>query len=248
MGERASYEPGTFSWVDLSTDDHDGAKAFYGGLFGWTFEDRPSSGGAYSMARKDGNVVGGVYRGEGSFPPHWNCYVTVDSADAAADCAKAAGGTVVMDPFDVEDVGRMSLIQDPTGAFLALWEPGGHHGAALVNAPGALCWNELVTPDPEAAQDFYTELLGWEIEVSEAGRPHIKVGDRYNGSIREDASEPPHWAACFAVEDMAAATARIEELGGKVLVAPMDVGVGSTAVATDPQGAVFAIFAGQLDD
>src|SRR3954454_13200804 len=115
MGTRDSYEPGTFSWVELATSDADAAKRFYGELFGWEYDDNPMGEGAvYSMATVDGQVAAALFASEQ--PPHWNCYVTVASADDAAEKVKEAGGTVAAEPFDVMDVGRMTVIQDPTGA------------------------------------------------------------------------------------------------------------------------------------
>src|SRR5829696_4744433 len=100
MGERTSYTPGTFSWAELVTSDADAAKAFYTSLLGWEYDDQPiSEGQTYSMALRDGDQ-----------PPHWNCYVTVTSADEATAKAKDAGGTVMVEPFDVMEVGRMSVI------------------------------------------------------------------------------------------------------------------------------------------
>src|SRR5262245_27148514 len=141
MGERTSYAPGTFSWVDLSTNDQDGAKAFYTTLFGWDYEDNPvGEGMVYSMARVRGHNVAAIYTGDG--PPHWNCYVTVQSADATAQRSQELGGTVLAEPFDVMDAGRMATLQDPQGAVLCVWQPGRNIGATLVNELGALTWND----------------------------------------------------------------------------------------------------------
>src|SRR6185503_19491129 len=140
MGERTSHAPGSFSWTDLSTTDPDGAKAFYTGLFGWDTEDNPiPEGGVYTMLLGDGKYVGALsaVQQEGQ-PPAWNSYVTVTSADDAARAAAANGGTVAMEPFDVMEAGRMALVQDPTGAFFAVWEPRDSIGAQRVNEPGAL--------------------------------------------------------------------------------------------------------------
>src|SRR5262245_47052839 len=138
MGERTSYAPGTFSWAELVTSDGAGAKAFYTALFGWTYEDQPiGNDQVYSMAARDGKTVAALYQ-SGEQPPHWNCYVTVDSADATAAKAAQLGATVLAEPFDVFSSGRMAVFTDPTGAALAVWQPNEHIGASLVNAPGAL--------------------------------------------------------------------------------------------------------------
>src|SRR4051795_862588 len=163
MGERTSYAPGTFSWAELVTSDAGVAKTFYTSVFGWEYRDNPVGDGmVYSTALRDGKDVAALYTGDQ--PPHWNCYVTVESADASAERAGELGAQIAAEPFDVMDVGRMAVIVDPLGAPLCLWEPRTHIGAQLVNAPGALNWNDLLTPDPEASARFYGELFGWTAE------------------------------------------------------------------------------------
>src|SRR3954452_3857086 len=153
MGERTKHAPGTFSWADVTTTDQDSAKRFYSGLFGWEADDQPVGDGVYySMMRLDGRNVAAVspqpqQQREAGVPSMWNNYVTVESADAAAERAAELGATVHAPPFDVLEAGRMAVIQDPQGAFFMVWEPRQMFGAALVNEPGALCWNELASND-----------------------------------------------------------------------------------------------------
>ena len=258
MGERTRYAPGTFCWVDLATPDQDGAKAFYGALFGWELEDLPVGEGAvYSMASVDGKHVCAIspqpeVQRSAGLPPIWNSYVAVEDADAIAARATELGASVHAPPFDVMDAGRMAVIQDPQGAFFEIWQPRAHHGAQLVNAPGALSWNELATPDVDAAAEFYGALFGWQIAPME-GAPMrylvISNGARSNGGITEPAAgAPPHWLVYFAVDDLDAALARVEEHGGTTIAGPIDIGIARIAVAGDPQGAVFALYDGRLDD
>ncbi|MEA2420363.1 MAG: uncharacterized protein QOE60_2569 [Thermoleophilaceae bacterium] len=256
MGERTNHAPGTFSWTDLSTSDPDGAKAFYTELFGWDTEDNPiPDGGVYTMAARDGKAVAAMSatQQEGQ-PPSWNSYVTVDSADASAAAAKEHGGTVVMDPFDVMDVGRMALIQDPTGAFLAVWEPRASIGAEVVNEAGLLTLNQLNTTDPERAQAFYEAVFGWRFDPVAGGpMPYwgIYNGDRVNAGMAPlpaEAGAPSHWLVYFGSDDLDDDAQRIRELGGTVIVEPMDVPDGRILVAMDPQGAVFALVSGEFDD
>ena len=186
MGERTSYTPGTFSWAELVTSDADAAKSFYSQLFGWEYEDNPTGpdGPVYSMAQRDGHSVAALF-GDDSQPPHWNCYVTVASADEAAGKAAEAGGTVMAEAFDVMDVGRMAVITDPSGAALCLWEPRASIGATLVNTPGSMAWNDLITSDPETAIDFYGKLFGWTFEEmpESGGYRVIRNGEQSNGGI-----------------------------------------------------------------
>lgn len=161
MGERTSYPPGTFCWTELATSDAQGAKGFYGSLFGWEGQDIPvGDEGTYTLLRLGGLDVCGLAQTDQT-PPAWLSFVSVDDADAMTSRAAGLGATVVMGPFDVEAYGRMSIIADPTGAVLALWQPGTHVGARLVNDPGCLTLNQLNTSDPEEAQRFYGALFEW---------------------------------------------------------------------------------------
>jgi uncharacterized protein len=259
MGERTQHAPGTFSWVDLSTTDPAAAKAFYSGLFGWEADDRPVGDGVfYSMLNLGGRLVAGLAaqpdtQREAGAPPAWQSYVTVESAQASADRAAELGASVLAGPFDVMDSGRMAVIRDPQGAFLNIWEPLAHPGAGLVNAPGALCWNELSTPDLEGSSAFYGGLFGWSTAPFEGSPdPYLAItnGDRANGGMREPSGSPgtpPFWLVYFAVEDLDESVAKVAELGGSVLAGPIDIQIATFAVLADPQGAVFALYAGQLD-
>lgn len=258
MGERTEHRPGTFCWADVTTTDQEGAKAFYGGLFGWEADDRPVGDGVYySMMRLGGKDVAAIspqppFQRDAGIPPLWNSYVSVESADAIADRAKELGGNVHAPPFDVMEAGRMAVIQDPTGAFVLAWQPREHFGAALVNAAGALSWNELASPDLDAAASFYGELFGWvTTPFKDSPEPYmtIKNGDAYNGGLRRLDREdiPPHWLVYFGADDVAGALATVEELGGKRLSKPIDTGAATIGVAQDPQGAVFALYAGQFE-
>ena len=255
MGERTSYTPGTFSWVDLNTDDPDGAKAFYGALFGWDYEDIPiGEGASYSMAKIDGHSVAalGPLQGEG-MPPRWNCYVTVADADASAARAKELGATLLAEPFDVFEAGRMAAFADPQGAVLSIWQAKENIGAGLVNVPGALNWNDLVTPDIEASAAFYSALFGWEInqvEGSDGQYWSIANDGRLNGGMAPVIpGGHPAWNLYFACEDCDATVARAGELGGGTVMGPMDVPNGTRfAILRDPSNAVFSVASGPMDE
>ncbi len=259
MAERQAYAPGTFCWTELTTSDPDGAKRFYGGLFGWEADDRPVGEGAvYSMMTLDGSAVGAItgqpeQQREVGVPPMWNSYVSVASADATAARAGELGATVHAPPFDVMDVGRMAVIQDPQGAFFEIWEPRAHIGAAVVNAPGALVWNELSTPDQDASAAFYGDLFGWGTEEFPGMTERyltIKNGDRANGGILHGLmppDAPPHWLVYFGVEDLDAALTEVGRLGGRTMNGPIEIPVARLAFVMDPQGAAFALYDGDLD-
>ena len=258
MSERTQHAPGTFCWADLSTTDPEAAKAFYSGLFGWEAEDMPvGDGTVYSMMRLEGRNVAAIapqppQQRDAGVPPVWNSYVSVESADATAERAAELGATVHAPAFDVREAGRMAVIQDPQGAFFLAWEPRRHIGAGLVNAPGALVWNELASPDLEASTSFYRELFGWAIApFSSEGEPYlgIKNGEANNGGMREPnpPGTPPHWLAYFGTEDVEAGLARVQELGGTTLAGPIDIKIAKIGIVQDPQGAVFALYAGELE-
>lgn len=252
MPVRTSYLQGTPNWVDLQTTDTDAAKAFYRRLFGWTFDDQPMpQGGPYSMAKLGEEHVAAIApqppeMAAAGVPPRWNTYLAADSVDDAIAKVEAAGGQVAMAPFDIMDAGRMAFVMDPGGAAVAFWQAGKHIGATLVNEPGTVMWNELVTTDPSAAA-FYEQVLG----MTTAKMADMDMGDytlfQVNGEMVGGTVAPQlpgvrnHWHVYFAVADADATVAEITELGGSILAAPFDTPVGRMAVASDPQGAAFSI-------
>jgi predicted enzyme related to lactoylglutathione lyase len=253
MSARTSYVPGTPCWVDLGTPDVDAAASFYGGLFGWEVPELENSAelGGYRRAKKDGADVGGVMplMAAGQHPA-WTTYVSVEDADATAAAVTEAGGTVVTEPMDVMDLGRMALFTDPTGAFFGIWQPGTFAGSARVNEPGAVGWNELGTRDPEAAKAFYNAVFGWGTEAHEMGdgmtyyewrQGERSVGGMHDLSGRVPDEVPPHWLTYFGCEDADATVAKLRELGGEVAFGPIDIPAGRFAVVSDPHGAVFAV-------
>ena len=254
MGERESHEHGTFSWTDLSTPDAEASKAFYGGLFDWEFEDNPiPQGGVYVMAKLGGRSAAAMCETSERHPA-WASYVTVDDADAITERARELGANVMAEPFDVMDVGRMAILQDPRGAVFCVWQPRRSIGAEVVNGPGALSLNQLNTTDPDTAQRFYTDLFGWRFEEVQGGPGAyyaIYRGDRMNGGMMQmppGQPAPPHWLVYFGIDDIDAAAERIASSGGRVFVEKTDVPGGQILVAQDPHGATFALFAGRFDD
>jgi predicted enzyme related to lactoylglutathione lyase len=164
--ERDGYIPGVPCWVDTSQPDPKAAVEFYGGLFGWEFEDvmPPGSEAQYFMARIRGGDVAGVGSTPEGAPPMatWNTYVWVDDADEAAAKVAEAGGTTVMGPFDVMDAGRMAVFTDPEGAVFSVWQAKAQKGAQVVNEHGALNFNGLATRDVDRAKAFYGAVFGWQ--------------------------------------------------------------------------------------
>ena len=246
-----TYAPGTFCWADLGTPDATASARFYTTLFGWTAEHRPMGPDAfYTMFKLDDRPVAALYQQEPAHgPPQWLSYVSVASANDAAARTKELGGTVLMEPFDVLDVGRMAMAQDPAGAVVALWEPRRHAGAGVVGEASSMCWNELATTDTGRAGAFYAALLGWSAESRPMGAftyTTFTAEGTARGGMMAIAPAwgpvPPHWLVYFAVRDCDGTTALAQSLGGSVRVPPTDIpGIGRFAILADPQGAVFAV-------
>lgn len=173
MPERDGYIPGVPCWVDTSQPDPDAAVAFYGGLFGWAFEDVMPAGsdGKYFIARIRGGDVAAVGSVPDSAPPMalWNTYVWVESADHTAAKVRDAGGNVLSEPFDVSEAGRMAVFADPEGAVFCVWQAKTHKGARIVNEHGAVNFNGLHTRDADAAKAFYGSVFGWRTLVLDGG-------------------------------------------------------------------------------
>ncbi len=269
MPERDGYIPGVPCWIDTTHPDPDAAVAFYGGLFGWEFEDVMPSGseGKYFIARIRGGDVAGIGPVPEGAPPIavWNTYVQVESADETAGEVKAAGGATLTEPFDVMDAGRMAVFTDPEGAVFCVWEPGQHKGARVINEHGALNFNGLATGDVEAAKVFYGSVFGWRVlsvggnfqawalsaygdhleqlqpgnrqRAAEVGAPGFE--DVVASIERLQPGVPPHWSVTFTVDGADEIAKKATELGGKVLVAPLDAPWVRMTVLSDPQGATF---------
>jgi hypothetical protein len=255
MVEVTKHEHGRPSWVDLGTPDPEAGKAFYTGLFGWEWTDEPTGdGGLYTMFRLGGRDVAALYAQREDertmgIPPHWLVYITVDDVDLAAGRVAGAGGTLLAEPFDVLDSGRMAMVQDPAGAVFALWQAGTHIGSQRFGEPGSVTWFELNSRDAAVAERFYTELLGWTSEVMPMqGMDYtvFSVGGSGAAGMLQMTEEwgdlPSHWMVYFEVADCDAAAQRAVELGGANPFPPMEVPeVGRWAVVSDPQGAHFSI-------
>jgi predicted enzyme related to lactoylglutathione lyase len=248
-GMTVRYEDGAPIWVDLGTTDVSGAAAFYGALFGWTHEDLGPEAGGYGMFRKDGLMVAGVGPAtDQDRGTSWATYFQGD-VDEAASRVAANGGVVIAAPMDVMDQGRLAVFTDPSGAFFSVWQPGKHTGAELVNKPGSLNWNELVTPDAGAARSFYAEVLGVGVRVVSMGEGMeynlLEAGNRsVAGMMQMDPAwgqMQPHWEVYFTVEDCDASYASALKLGGVSAIEPQDSPAGRFAAINDPQGGRFSI-------
>jgi predicted enzyme related to lactoylglutathione lyase len=239
-------------WVDLMTSDVDAAKEFYRGLLGWDLVDAGPDAGGYHMAQLGGRSVAGVgpmMSGQEGHPSVWTTYLASDDVDATCEKVTANGGVVLAPPFDVLDVGRMAIVQDPTGATFGIWTARKHIGAELASEPGALCWNELMTRDYDRAKAFYgavfghtfTEIGGGDFQYSTVdvdGRP---VGGLGTLPAEVPKEVPAHWRVYFAVDDTDEALSRAASLGGAILRPAEDMPYGRWGDASDGQGAMFSL-------
>jgi predicted enzyme related to lactoylglutathione lyase len=250
--EMDSYPAGVPSWIDLGSPDVQGAVDFYGALFGWDAPEGPPETGGYRVAMVGDRAVAGIGEAQNPGEPSWTTYIAVDGVDAVVEKVVAAGGQVVAAPMDVLDVGRMAVCVDPLGAYFSLWQAGTHPGAQLVDEPGTWSWSELLTTDTEASKAFYTTVFGWSTQSQDMGPlgeyTEWQVDGRSVGGMMAKPSTvpdavPPHWNVYFAVVDTDTAVARVAELGGSVVVAPMDIEPGRFAVVADPTGATFNVIA-----
>ena len=273
MPDRDGYIAGVPCWIDTSQPDPEAAVGFYSELFGWQFEDvmPPGSEGRYLTARIRGGDVAAV----GSIPEgapqaaSWNTYVWVDSADETAAKVRDAGGSVVMEPFDIMNAGRMGVFADPEGAVFMVWQPNEHRGARIVNEHGSLNFNDLNTRDVEGAKAFYGTVFGWdtlELQGGFLGWTLPGYGDhleRDNPGLRKQMADvgapegfedvvasivpiaadqpdtPAHWNVTFAVDDADAIAKTAEELGGTGSGPPSPAPWVRLTVIADPQGATF---------
>lgn len=255
MATVTQHHPGAPCWFELGTTNQDGAKHFYGQLFGWTSVDIPMGpAGFYTMLQLDGRDAGAAYtlmpeQTAQGIPPHWMVYFYTPDADASTAKAAELGAKVIMPAMDVFDSVRVSMLQDPTGAHFSLCQTKDHSGVGVKGENNSIGWSELITPDPEKAIAFYKELLGWETKASTSAPmeyTEFMVGGEPMGGIMKLTPEfgemPPCWSVYMMVADCDGMVAKAAELGGRACHGPFDAGnVGRIAVMNDPQGAMFNI-------
>ncbi|MDQ6746418.1 MAG: VOC family protein [Actinomycetota bacterium] len=268
MSIREQYPAGVPCWVETLLSDPRAATTFYRSLLGWEFsEPEPMAGGLggeYYVAHVDGHAVAGI----GTLPPLggpptavWSTSIRVESADRLVELATTAGASVMLGPLAVGSAGRWAVLVDPTGAAFGAWEACDREGAQLVNQPGTWTMSALHTPDPTAAATFYGAVFGWEAEPIAAEAPVTVfrlagyIGGEPGQPIPRDVvavmtatasgpngpSVPPHWNVNLRVDDSDAIAARAAELGGTLLMGPMDTPGFRSAVLMDPQGAAFSV-------
>ena len=241
---------GTPTWIDLGIPDLEGAMRFYGALFGWEFQVGRPETMRYTHCLLGGRRVAALAE---SHDPQaaghwWNVYLATGDCHATTRRVTDAGGTIVQEPVDVPGQGRMAIVKDPTGAQFGLWEGRGFVGCEVVNEPGSLVRNDLVTPDPGPARAFYVAVFGFTLD----GNPDVPEfdftflrrpdGHEVGGIMGVPGAPSSSWATTFEVADTDAVVARAAEAGGSPGQAE-DFVYGRMAAITDPFGAEFTVIA-----
>lgn len=249
MTVRTTVPTGAPIWVDLMSSDPAKSSAFYGGLLGWTADEpNPDFGGYANFRLGDDHVAGLMQAQEGAPADVWSVYLQVDDAAATVEKAKAAGSMVIVDAMPVGDLGVMAVVTDPGGGVIGMWQPGEHKGG-VVGTAGAPCHFELHTRAYDEVLPFYADVFGWTLnrDNEQAGFRYATydVADGENAGVM-DASilpddAPLGWGVYFAVPDMAAAVAKVTELGGKIVQGPDDTPYGALAVGVDSTGSIFKL-------
>ena len=242
---------GTPCWADAMFADIEGAKRFYGDVLGWTFGESSSEFGGYTQAYANGKAVAAVSPPMPGAEGHsaWCLYLASDDAAATAAKIHDNGGDVLVKPMQVADFGTMVLAREPSGAEFGVWQAGTHEGFEATRVPGAYCWAEVFTRQPEKADAFFRAVFPYNVRKIEddaidftvfnlgdqtvMGR--MAMGDEFPADV------PPYVNVYFAVEDCDAAVAKATERDGILRFGPMDSPFGRFAALSDPQGATFTV-------
>lgn len=251
MTTRTSAWPaGVPCWTDLQSPDVSVASSYYAAVMGWDVAEPDEQYGGYVIAAVDGAAVAGIGPQQAPGPSAWTLYISSDDADATQQAVTDHGGAVLLPTGDVGPLGRMAIVADPTGAVFGVWQAGAHIGAARVNEPGSLTWEDLRSTDPDRARAFYTGVFGYRTDPLDMASPDyttFSLADReaplggMGGMMGAPEGAPSHWLVYFAVADAQAAVAASAHHGGDVLAEPFATPFGHMAALTDPFGAVFWI-------
>lgn len=251
MTRRDTAPVGAPCWVDLGAADFGRSRDFYCRVLGWEATEPVAELGGYVTFTSGGVPVAGGAPAQPGMPDAWTLYVATDDAGRAVEAATAAGGTVLLAPMPVADLGTMAVLGDPSGAAIGLWQPGTHQGFGVVGEAGAPSWFELATRDHDGAVAFYRAVFGWDTSVGDTAEVRYTVmlrgGEMVAGVMDASAllpdGAPPYWAVYFGVGDTDAALAEVTALGGSVVSPARDTPHGRMATAADPSGVAFKVVA-----
>ena len=249
MATKTAHRP---SWVDLSSQDAKGSREFYSRLFDWQVDVNPDPQyGGYGRAKLHGRDAAGITPAlTKQLPTHWNFYIHTDDVDETARAVDAAGGKIVVKPMDVGDQGRMAVFQDPTGAFISVWQPTKMAGFETQGA-NSFGWAELNARGIGKAIPFYEKVFGWTTKSSPVpGGPDYHEfqvdGTSVAGATEMAPTSAPsgqsHWLVYFDVDDVPGVARKAVGLGAREIVPAQSYQGGEFAILADPQGASFGLF------
>ncbi|TMF38261.1 MAG: VOC family protein [Chloroflexi bacterium] len=252
MADAKTFVANAPAWIDLSSKDAAASSDYYSKLFGWKVEIAGPDAGGYALAKLGGKDVAGIGPTQDpKAPSAWMVYIGTRDADATAKKVEAEGGKVVAPPFDVLDQGRMAVFQDPTGAFISVWQPKKMFGSEVTGKQGAYSWAELNSRGFEKAKPFYAKVFGWDKKVSPMGEGQgdytefkndgqsIAGGMEMNPMVPKDV--PSYWMVYFGADDVDKTHKKAIDLGGQEMLPPQDFPGGRFSIVMDPQGAGFGL-------
>ena len=240
-------------WTDLSTSDPEGARKFYSAVFGWHVEVNPDPQyGGYALAKVHGKDVAGIGPKQmEEAPTAWTVYIGTANAAETAKKAEAAGAKIIAPVMEIGDQGHMAIIQDPSGAYLGLWQAGKMQGSQTEGA-NSMGWAELNARGFDKTEPFYKNLFGWgekktpasaenptEYTEFQANGESIAGGMEMNSMV--PAQVPSYWMVYFNVDNVDKAFDKVIAEGGKEMMSPMDMPGGRFAIVSDPEGAAFGL-------
>lgn len=247
-------------WFDLMSSDPARAAEFYQAIFGWELEGpaHPEFGGYQNFTRNGKRVAGLMpHVGETGEPSNiWSVYLHTDDSAATVKAIDAAGGSVMVPPMPVGDLGSMMVASDSAGAVIGFWQPGTHVGFTAWGEHGAPYWFECQSKDYEKSLAFYPEVVGARVEEIGTGGDPAAVGpDRYaqvfigesaysgimDSSKLFPVEVPSFWQIYIMVDDVAATVELAGSLGAQILMPGEDTPYGTLAAIKDPLGALICL-------
>lgn len=250
---------GVPTWLELTTGDPQGAKRFYGDLFGWEFIDQGEDYGHYTIIQKGDVAVGALmFTLDDSGQPvsdvtaAWTTFLATDNIEGTLAQVESAGGRVLRGPLQVPGAGHMAVITTPSGAQLGLWQAAEFTGFQLPLSPGTSVWFEAMTSDFDADLAFYRDVLNWDIAWMgpEGGTDGFKyvtngAGEKATAGLCDAAmffdDSRSYWRPYFMVQDSAEAVKALEAAGGAVTDGPEDSEFGRITTVVGPEGETFQL-------
>ncbi|WP_165068377.1 VOC family protein [Marisediminicola senii] len=238
-------------WIELSSTDTDRAATFYGAVLGLRSTDPNPALGGYRYLEHDGKTVGGLMDAQNGMPSSWVVYLRSVDIDATLARVEAAGGKILGPAYDAQDLGRMAFVQDPSGAYVGIWQSVTFEGFELEGEPGAPVWFELHAVRAwDETVAFYESVFDWTMTVEgdtddfrmvTYGDGESWFGGLFDASAGASSGAPSSWQVYFSVADADLTTKFVHEAGGEVVEQPEDTTYGRMAAAIDPTGAQFRI-------